>query len=52
MIVMLFSRLKVICTYNSILDGENDVVYPYGQVYQRQVSPEDDIVNEFLKLRF
>lgn len=36
--------------YNSILDGENDVVYPYGQgMYQRQVSPEDAVVNEFLE---
>jgi len=36
-------------SYNSILNGEYDVVYPYGQgMYQRQVSPDDDVVSEFL----
>lgn len=36
-------------SYNSILNEEYDVVYPYGQgMYQRQVSPDDDVVSEFL----
>lgn len=37
-------------SYNSILNGEYDVVYPYGQgMYQRQVTPDNDVVSEFLE---
>jgi len=36
-------------SYNSILDGKYDMVYPYGQgMYQKQVVPDDNVVSEFL----
>ena len=36
--------------YDLILDGECDVVYPYGQgMYQKQVLATDEIVSEFLE---
>ena len=35
--------------YDSILDGECDVVYPYGQgMYQKQVLATDEVVSNFL----
>ena len=39
--------------YTSILSGESDVVYPYGQgVYQYQVDADDDLVNRFIESEF
>ena len=36
--------------YESIISGECDVVYPYGQgTWQRQVPPSDEIVSKFLE---
>tara|TARA_B100000902_G_scaffold233490_1_gene221384 strand:- start:465 stop:1280 length:816 start_codon:yes stop_codon:yes gene_type:complete len=35
--------------YKSIMDGVNDVVYPYGQgMYQKQVAATDGVVSDFL----
>jgi len=35
--------------YDSIIDGECDVVYPYGQgMYQKQVLATDEVVSNFL----
>jgi hypothetical protein len=36
--------------YDMILSGKYDVVYPYGRgMYQRQVTPSDEIVSHFLQ---
>ena len=36
--------------YKSILDGDADVVYPYGQgMYQKQVAATDEVVSSFLE---
>ena len=36
--------------YKSILEGDADVVYPYGQgMYQKQVSATDEVVSNFLE---
>ena len=36
--------------YKSILEGDVDVVYPYGQgMYQKQVSATDEVVSNFLE---
>lgn len=38
--------------YNSILNHEYDIVYPYGQgMYQKQVRATDEIVSEFLETK-
>ena len=39
--------------YQSILDGQSDIVYPFGNGnYQKQVHATDELVNEFLNGEF
>lgn len=42
-----------VTAYSSILSGQCDVVYPYGQgVYQYQVDATDELVNKFIDSEF
>lgn len=39
--------------YSSIISGQTDAVYPYGQgMFQMQVNATDDLVNEFIESDF